>query len=137
MAFTEVFTALQQGTVDGQENPIPVITSSKFAQVQKYLTLTGHVYSPAMILMAKSTYDGLSADEQKMFKEAAAVAAKAMRDKVAAVEANGVAELRAAGMEVITDVDRAKFQEALEPAYAEYSKKFGKDKIDQIRNYAP
>ena len=137
MAFTEVFTALQQGTVDGQENPIPVITSSKFAQVQKYLTLTGHVYSPAMILMAKSTYDGLSADEQKMFKEAAAVAAKAMRDKVAAVEANGVAELRAAGMEVITDVDRTKFQEALEPAYAEYSKKFGKDKIDQIRNYAP
>jgi TRAP-type transport system periplasmic protein len=137
MAFTEVFTALQQGTVDGQENPIPVITSSKFAQVQKYLTLTGHVYSPAMILMAKSTYDGLSAGEQKMFKEAAAVAAKAMRDKVAAVEANGVAELRSAGMEVITDVDRTKFQEALEPAYAEYSKKFGKDKIDQIRNYAP
>ena len=53
MAFTEVFTALQQGTVDGQENPIPVITSSKFDQVQKYLTLTGHVYSPAMFLMNK------------------------------------------------------------------------------------
>ena len=51
MAFSEVFTALQQGTVDGQENPLSVITSAKFDQVQKYLTLTGHVYSPALILM--------------------------------------------------------------------------------------
>jgi tripartite ATP-independent transporter DctP family solute receptor len=137
MAFTEVFNALQQGMIDGQENPIPVITSSQFAKVQKYLTLTGHVYSPALILMSKSTYDRLAPDEQKMFHEAAAVAVKAMREEVAAVEANGVEELRAAGMQVITDVDRAKFQEALEPVYAEYAKKFGKDKIDQIRNYAP
>ena len=135
MAFTEVFTALQQGTVDGQENPIPVITSSKFAQVQKYLTLTGHVYSPALILMSKATYDGLSADEQKLVAEAAGAAAKAMREKVAAVEATGVDELRAAGMQVITDVDRQKFQDALMPAYAEYAKKFGKDNIERIRNF--
>jgi len=60
-----------------------------------------------------------------------------MREKVAAVESNGVAELRAAGMEVITDVDRTKFQEALAPAYDEYAKRFGKEKIEQIRNYAP
>jgi tripartite ATP-independent transporter DctP family solute receptor len=135
MAFTEVFTALQQGTVDGQENPIPVITSSKFAQVQKYLTLTGHVYSPALILMSKATYDGLSADEQKLVAEAAGAAAKAMREKVAAVEATGVDELRAAGMQVITDVDRLKFQDALMPAYTEYAKKFGKDNIERIRNF--
>src|SRR5947199_296368 len=51
MAFTEVFTALQQGTVDAQENPLSVITSAKLDQVQKYLTLTGHVYSPAVIFM--------------------------------------------------------------------------------------
>ncbi|EWY39362.1 C4-dicarboxylate ABC transporter substrate-binding protein [Skermanella stibiiresistens SB22] len=137
MAFTEVFTALQQGTVDGQENPIPVITASKFAQVQKYLTLTGHVYSPALILMSKSTFDGLTPEEQQMFRDSAMVAAKAMREKVAAVEATGVAELRAAGMEVITDVDRSKFQEALQPAYAEYAKKFGKENIERIRDYAP
>ena len=137
MAFTEVFTALQQGTVDGQENPIPVITASKFAQVQKYLTLTGHVYSPAMILMARSTFDTLTPEEQQMFRDSAAVAAKAMREKVAAVESNGVEELRKAGMEVITDVDRTKFQQALEPAYAEYSKRFGKENIDRIRNYTP
>ncbi len=54
MAFTEVFTALQQGTVDGQENPLSVISAAKFDQVQKYMTLTGHVYSPALILMNKA-----------------------------------------------------------------------------------
>ena len=54
MAFPEVFTALQQGTVDGQENPLPVIISAKFDQVQKHLTLTGHVYSPAIFLMNKA-----------------------------------------------------------------------------------
>src|SRR5207248_5056060 len=57
MAFTEVFTALQQGTVDGQENPLSVITAAKFEQVQKYLSLTGHVYSPALILMSKAQFD--------------------------------------------------------------------------------
>ena len=59
MAFTEVFTALQQGTVDGQENPLSVISAAKFDQVQKYMTLTGHVYSPALILMSKAQWDKL------------------------------------------------------------------------------
>ena len=56
MAFTEVFTALQQGTVDGQENPLSVISAAKFVQVQKHITLTGHVYSPAIILMNKAKF---------------------------------------------------------------------------------
>src|SRR5439155_1013934 len=60
MAFTEVFTALQQGTVDGQENPLSVIEAAKLDQVQKYLTLTGHVYSPAVFLMNKARWDSLS-----------------------------------------------------------------------------
>jgi len=58
MAFTEVYTALQQGTVDGQENPLSVITSAKLDQVQKNLTLTGHVYSPSLILMNKGSGEG-------------------------------------------------------------------------------
>ena len=60
MAFPEVFTALQQGTVDGQENPLPVIMSAKFDQVQKHLSLTGHVYSPCIFLMNKASFDKLS-----------------------------------------------------------------------------
>jgi TRAP-type transport system periplasmic protein len=59
MAFPEVFTALQQGTVDGQENPLSVIMAAKFDQVQKHLSLTGHVYSPAIFLMNKAAFDKL------------------------------------------------------------------------------
>ena len=135
MAFTEVFTALQQGTVDGQENPIPVITASKFAQVQKHLTLTGHVYSPAMLITNKSLFDGLSDADKKAWLDAAKAAAKAQRDFVAQVEQTGVDELRAAGMQVVTDFDRAKFQQALAPAYEAFAQRFGKENLDRIRNF--
>ncbi|HYD99398.1 MAG TPA: TRAP transporter substrate-binding protein [Alphaproteobacteria bacterium] len=135
MAFTEVFTALQQGTVDGQENPIPVILAGKFAQVQKHLTLTGHVYSPMVYIMAKSTYDGLSDADKAAVKEAAGAAAKAQREYVAKVDRDGVEELRKAGVAVVTEVDKAVFQAALAPAYEEYAKRFGKAEIDRIRNW--
>jgi tripartite ATP-independent periplasmic transporter solute receptor, DctP family len=135
MAISEVFTALQQGTVDGQENPISVIQSWKFEQVQKYLTLTGHVYSPAVILMNKGLWDGLSDEDKQHFLEAAKVAVKANRDRIDHDEKNGVAYLRAHGMEVIEDVDREAFQKALEPVFAEFSKKFGEENIKRIRDY--
>jgi tripartite ATP-independent transporter DctP family solute receptor len=135
MAFPEVFTALQQGTVDGQENPIPVITSSKFAQVQKHLTLTGHVYSPALLITSKSLFDGLSDADKKAWMDSAKAAAAAQREFVGKTEQTGVEELRAAGMQVVSDVDKAKFQQALAPAYEEYAKRFGKENLDRIRDY--
>lgn len=134
MAFTELFTALQQGTVDGQENPIPVITSSKFGQVQKNLTLTGHVYSPALILASTSMVGALNAADKKALQDAAKAGIQAMRKRVNEVEASGVAELKAQGVNVITDVDKTKFQAALAPAYAEYAKKFGEANIQRIRD---
>jgi tripartite ATP-independent transporter DctP family solute receptor len=135
MAFPELFTALQQGTVDGQENPIGVILSAKFPQVQKYLTLTQHVYSPALIILSPAVWEKLGAEEKAAFKEAAKVGAAAMRRKAAEDAQNGVEELRKQGMEVVTDLDRKAFEEALKPAFAEYAKKFGQAKIDEIRNY--
>lgn len=137
MAFPELFTALQQGTVDGQENPIGVILGAKFPQVQKYLTISQHVYSPALILMSPTVWNKLSAEEKTAFKEAAKVGAQAMRRKAREDAQNGVDELRKQGMEVVTDVDRKAFEEALKPAFAEYAKKFGQAKIDAIRNYKP
>lgn len=134
MAFPELLTALQQGTVDGQENPIPVIVSAKLAQMQKHLTLTGHVYSPSLLLMAPSVYNTLSAADKAMLHEAAKVGAQANRRHVNQVEQNGLAELRAAGMQVIETIDNAKFQAALAPAYAEYAKRFGEANIDRIKN---
>ena len=135
MAVPEVFTALQQGTVDGQENPLSVIMAAKFDQVQKHLSLTGHVYSPAIFLMTKAAFDKLSAADKTAFLDAAKEAAKANRARVDEDDAKGVAELRSKGMNVVDNVDKAKFVAALAPVYVEFDKQFGKDNLDKIRNY--
>ncbi len=134
MAISEVFTALQQGTVDGQENPISVIQSWKFDQVQKHLSLTGHVYSPAVILIGKPLWDKLSDEDKNHFLEASKEAVKANRDRIDSDEKNGVADLRSKGMEVVTDLDKSKFQDALKPVFADLSKKFGEANIARIRD---
>ncbi len=127
MAFPELFTALQQGTVDGQENPIPVILSAKFAQVQKHLSLTGHVYSPAL-------WNKLSDADKKAFTEAAKAGGAAQRRKVDEDEKNGIDELRKAGMNVVTNVDGAAFRAAMTPVWAEFAKQFGAHNIKRIQD---
>ncbi len=135
MAFPEVFTALQQGTVDGQENPLSVIMSAKFDQVQKHLSLTGHVYSPAIFLMNKAAFDKLSAADKQAFLDAAKEGAKANRARVDEDDVKGVADLRGKGMNVVENLDKGKFVAALAPVNAEFEKQFGKANIDKIRNY--
>jgi TRAP-type transport system periplasmic protein len=135
MAFPEVFTALQQGTVDGQENPLSVIMASKFDQVQKHLSLTGHVYSPGIFLMSKAAFDKLSAADKQAFIDAAKEGVKANRARVDQDDAQGVSELRSKGMTVIENVDKAKFVATLAPINAEFEKQFGKANIDRIRNF--
>src|SRR6218665_697372 len=134
MAFSEVFTALQQGTVDGQENPLSVIISAKFDQVQKHLTLTGHGYSPALILMNKALFDKLPAADQQAFIDAARQGAKLNRARVDEDDAKGVADLRAKGMTVIDNIDKARFVAALAPVNAQFEKQFGKAALEQIRS---
>ena len=135
MAFPEVFTALQQGTVDGQENPLSVIISAKFYEVQKHLTLTGHVYSPCIFLMNKDMFDKLPAADKTAFLEAAKVAVKANRDRVDQDDAKGVALLRSKGMTVIDNIDKGAFVKALAPVESQFEKQFGKANLDRIRNY--
>ncbi|MBT9477051.1 TRAP transporter substrate-binding protein DctP, partial [Polaromonas sp.] len=135
MAMQEVFTALQQGTVDGQENPLSVIMAAKLDQVQKHVSLTGHVYSPAIFLMNKAAFDKLSPADQKVFLEAAKVAVKANRARVDADDAMGVTYLRGKGMNVVETLDKTKFVAALAPVYADFEKQFGKANMDKIRNY--
>jgi len=134
MAFPEVFGALQQGTVDGQENPIPVILSSKFSQVQKHLSLTGHVYSPALLLTSPRLMNKLSEADKKVFYEAAKKATVAQRKKVNEDEANGIAQLEKEGMTVVRKVDGQAFRDALKPAFASYDKEFGADNIRKIQD---
>ena len=133
MSWTEVITSLQQGTVDGQENPIPVLTSNKLWEVQAYVTLTGHVYSPAVVVMSKYSWDGLNKEQKGWFKQAALAAGAATRATVAENEKNGVALLRKNGMKVVTDIDKTPFQKAVQPAYDEYAKEYGEALINNIR----
>eukprot|EP01034_Spumella_vulgaris_P002635 gene2635-3416_t len=133
LPFSELFTALETNTVDGQENPLPVIISAKFDQVQKHLTLTGHVYSPCIFVMNKAAFDKLSAADKQAFLDAAKEGAKANRARVDEDDSKGVADLRSKGMTVIDNVDKAKFVTALAPVNAEFEKQFGKANIDKIR----
>lgn len=133
MAFPELFTALQQGTVDGQENPITVIVATNFWEVQDHLSLTGHVYSPAAILASPILLDGLSDEEREWFNQAAQASAEATREEVSRLEEEGVALLREKGMTVKTDIDPAPFQEAVEPAYEIYTDEYGSEMLDRIR----
>jgi len=135
MPFSKLFSALQQGIIDGQENPLSVITSAKFHRVQKYLSLTGHVYSPALILMHEKLWDKLSEADQQAFREAAAEAARANRSHVDEDEKKAVSDLRNKGMSVVENLDKSKFQEVLAPVYEEFAKKFGQENIDSIRYY--
>ncbi|WP_205738345.1 TRAP transporter substrate-binding protein [Halomonas sp. 18071143] len=136
MAFPELFTALQQGTVDGQENPITVIVATNFWEVQDYLSLTGHVYSPAIVLGSPILLDGLSDEERDWFMQAAAASVDATREEVSRLEREGVALLEANGMQVKTDIDPAPFQAAVEPAYEIFTSQYGSEMLDRIREKA-
>jgi len=135
MAFSELFTALQQGVVDGQENPIPVILSAKFSQVQKHLSLTGHVYSPAVLLLSPKLWGSLNDADKAAFRESARAAAAAQRKKVNDDEATGIAQLRAEGVAVVTNVDGNAFRAAMTPVWAEFAKRFGADNIRRIQEF--
>lgn len=133
MAFPELFTALQQGVVDGQENPVTVITASKFWEVQGHVSLTGHVYSPAVVLASPILFDGLTDEQKGWFAEAAKASAAATRAEVNRLEEAGVALLRENGMEVITDIDKAPFAKLAQPAYAVYTDKYGTELVERIQ----
>lgn len=136
MAFPEVFNALQTGTVDGQENPIGVIVSAKLNQVQRHLTLTGHVYSPALVLMSPAAFNRMPEADRRMIVQIAREGAQVSRQRVEQLEREGIEQLRAGGMQIrsLSAAERAAFQNALAPAYADYARRFGQANIDAIRN---
>lgn len=100
MPFSELFGALETRTVDGQENPFNTILSSKFFEVQKYLSVTNHVYSPWIVLVSKKWWDGLSKDEQKVLMDAARASRDFERKDTREEAGRALAELRAKGMVV-------------------------------------
>lgn len=133
MAFPEVFGALQQGAIDGQEQAIAGSASTKMSQVQKYLSLTGHFFSPAVFIMSPKAFNKLSDADKKNFLDAGKAASMAMREYMRKADAKGVEQMQSEGMQVNDNVDKKKFEEAFQPAYTEYAKKYGQANIDAIR----
>lgn len=134
MAIPEVFTALQQGVVDGQENPIGAIINNKFGQVQKYLTISNHAFTPVALVMSPKAYTSLAGDEKKILDAAALEAMKRCKEEVAKVEKTGVDQLRGMSLQVVEKIDTAKFQDLLKPTFAELAKRFGESTINRIKD---
>ncbi len=137
MAFSELVPALQQGTVDGQENPISVIVANNLNQVQRFMTLTNHVYSPQVTICNPAVTQRMNAADRAHFMTAARALQEANRARVTADEATGVEELRRRGMTVITTVNTAAFQEALAPAFAEWERTMDAALLRRIRDWRP
>lgn len=133
MAWTEVLTALQQGTVDGQENPLNVIMAFKLYEMQKYLSISRHAYAPAAILMSMNTWKKLTPAQQTLAKNAAQGAAEFERDWDNKMEAGWLDDLKSKGV-VVSKPDLKRFREAVKPVYEKYTPKYGKDVIESILN---
>lgn len=101
MAFTEVFTALQQGTIDGQENPLALIQSSGFSEVQSHLNLTGHIIEPLAVAISDDVWNCLSADQQEALRTASDEVSEDFRQLINEQEAQLTEELAAEGMTVV------------------------------------
>jgi len=131
MPFGEVFTALQQGTVDGQENPLIIIHTNRFNEVQKHLALTGHFYSPAPVLINKAFLERLPSDIQQIVRDAEKEARTWQRNYCIEMEGGFVAKLEAAGMQV-TRPDKQKWQEATRAIYQQFEAEIGKEIIEAL-----
>ena len=129
---SELYTALETGVVDAQDHPIGVVSSFKFYEVQKYLTLTQHAYSPLALVMSLEKFDQLAADEQKIITEVAAEAVAMQRKLAVEKEEEMIKSLEAEGMKVNRDVDGAAFQEAVKPVWQNFIKENGEDLINSI-----
>ena len=136
MAFSELFSALETSTVDGQENPYNTILSSKFYEVQKYLTVSNHVYSPWIVLVSKKWWDGLSKDEQKILSDAAKISRDFERKDTREEASKAIADLKAKGMKVneLSDVESARMRSQLTRVYAQIGAEVGMDTWTDTQN---
>ncbi|MEO0822037.1 MAG: TRAP transporter substrate-binding protein [Pseudomonadota bacterium] len=137
MAFSEVFTALQTGVIDGQENPYAQIASAKFQEVQKYLSITGHVYTPAYLLASDKHFSALPEDVQATLSKCGTETQEFVYEKAAALETELLDVIKAAGVEVI-EADKDAFIAASKPIYDEFSQSVagGRELVEQVQGLA-
>lgn len=135
MNFTEVFTALQQGTIDGQENPLDTINSAKIQEVQKYLTAWDYSYDIIILGMNKKLFDGMPAELQKIIQDAATEACDYQKQINRERNAQYLEAFAKGGMTIdhLTPEARAEFKKATQPVYDAYEPIMGKELIDAFR----
>lgn len=132
--FGELYTALQQGVVDGQENPFAIIYSSAFYEVQKYLSLSGHIWGSALLSVNASVWKKLSAEDQATVMKLAAKWRDEERRLTVAQENDFLEKLKQKGM-LVNETDKAAFQKAVKSVWADYESVFGKDLMALVEKY--
>lgn len=134
MAFGELFSAMQQGVVDGQENPWGTIYLQNFFEVQNYATDTGHVYSPFVLMISKKFWDKLPADLQTVIKDAAELSKDHNRKLNRKMNAEYLEKLKEKmNVTILTPEERAAFQEAVQPVYDQFAGEIGVELINKVQ----
>jgi len=134
MPFPELYAALEQKAVDGQENPVATINAAKFYEVQKHLALTNHQYNPQSVVISKKFWDGLSADEKKIVQDAATESAKYQREQSRASVTSTLENLKKNGMQVteLPPSEVAKLREKMKPVIAKHSASVGEATVSAM-----
>lgn len=135
LAFPEVYAALDQKAIDGQENPPTVISANKFYEVQKYIVLSNHQYNPQSLIFSKKVWDTLSAASQKILSDAAVEAGKYQRQVSRDAAGTALENLKKNGMNVteLSPAELAKFREAMRPVIAKHSEIVGADTVSALQ----
>jgi tripartite ATP-independent transporter DctP family solute receptor len=134
LPFPQLFDALRTGQFEAEENPVATIVAANFQQVQKYLSLTGHVYSAAFFIVSPDLFEDLEPAQRSALVDAARIGGKASRDTASQGERDGIVTLGQAGMTIVQDVDRAALAEAPRPVLDAVANRLGADRAARIRN---
>lgn len=135
MAFGEVFTALETKAIDGQENPFVTIDTSKFYEVQKYVSATKHAYTPFMVLYSKKIYDSYSPQEQKALVDCAIVGRDEQRKVSRALSSKSLENLKAKGMAVneIAPAEQVRMRDRVKPVYEKNATVIGEETVNLMQ----
>ncbi|MBQ9061284.1 MAG: TRAP transporter substrate-binding protein [Eubacterium sp.] len=136
MAWGEVYTALQQGTIDGQENPLAIIYQNKIHEVNKHISLTGHFYAAAPVVMSEKSLNKLSPEYQEILLEAIREVTPYERQLSQDSDDEYMQKLLDEGVNIITDIDKALWKEAVQPVYDKYRDRIGAELLERINEKA-
>lgn len=135
MAFSEVFSALETKAIDAQENPYVTIDTSKFYEVQKYVSATNHAYTPFLVLFSKRIFDRYSAEEQAALRECAIVGRDEQRKVIREASNKSLERIKAAGLEVntLSDEEHKRMREKAQPIYEKHKATIGADVVERVQ----